>query len=73
MCHDLDSSKFVPPEDERLYDLLALWDEGCSRGQEPSPEELCPDDPRLREELRQKIAVQKRLEARLGLDETAPD
>jgi serine/threonine protein kinase len=70
MCHDLDASELDSPENERLYDLLAEWDEGCSRSLEPTPEELCPDNPLLREELRQKIAAQKRLGARLGLHET---
>jgi hypothetical protein len=60
------------PEDERLYELLAEWDERRSAGPEPTPETLCPDDFPLRERLREKIAAQKRLEARLGLDRTGP-
>jgi serine/threonine protein kinase len=70
--HELNSSEFDSPEDERLYDLLAEWDEKRSLGHEPTPEELCPDDPVLRERLREKIAVQKGLDARLGLDHKGP-
>jgi tRNA A-37 threonylcarbamoyl transferase component Bud32/tetratricopeptide (TPR) repeat protein len=43
--------------DERLIiDLLHAWEEGREDGREPSPEELCPDDKELCEELRQRIA-----------------
>jgi serine/threonine protein kinase len=58
------------PEDEWLYDLLAEWDERRCSGPEPTPEMLCPEDSLLRERLREKIAAQKQLEARLGLDRT---
>ena len=60
-------------DDDRLYDLLAAWDEQRRRGHEPSPETLCPDDPACRERLRQMIEAQKRLDACLGLDRTIPD
>ena len=60
-------------DDERLYDLLAAWDEQRRQGHEPSPESLCPEDPACRERLREMIAAQKRLDARLGLDRTIPD
>jgi eukaryotic-like serine/threonine-protein kinase len=44
-------------------------DEQRRLGAEPSPEELCPDDPALCERLRQRVAARKRLEVHLGLDE----
>lgn len=60
------------PDDDRLYELLAAWDEQRQLGQEPSPEALCiaEDDPSLCGRLREEIAAQKRLEARLGIDES---
>src|SRR5262245_12177592 len=72
MAHDPDVGEFDPAGDDRLYDLLAEWDQRRPVGPEPSPEELCPADPVLRERLRRKIAAQKRLEARLGLGRTDP-
>jgi len=57
-------------DDDQLYDLLATWDEQRRQGHEPTAELLCPDDEDLRERLRQKIDAQRRLDARLGLDES---
>ena len=42
---------------EQLLDLLAWWEEGRQQGRTPTPEELCPDDQTLREELRKRIAA----------------
>src|SRR5436309_70654 len=38
-----------------LIELLALWEEKRQRGEDPTPEELCPDDPALQARLRQRI------------------
>ena len=57
-------------DDDQLYDLLATWDEQRRQGPEPTAELLCPDNEDLRERLQQKIDAQRRLDARLGLDES---
>ena len=41
--------------DDRLHQLLELWDDLRKQGLEPSPEELCQNDPQLLEELRKRI------------------
>ena len=58
---------------DRLYDLLAEWEERRGDGPGPTAEELCPDDPALREQLEEWIAAQLRIEARLGLDVSPPE
>src|SRR5262245_5749175 len=52
---------------ETLLDLLVLWEEQRRRGLTPTPETLCPDDPSLRELLRQRIARRERMQAALKL------
>ena len=47
-------------EHDRLMDLLVRWEEGRRQGAPPTPEELCPDDPALREELRRRIDRRRR-------------
>ena len=41
--------------DDRLQQLLELWDDLRKQGREPSPEELCQNDPELLDELRKRI------------------
>lgn len=60
-------------DDDPVYDLLAEWDERRSLGAEPTPEELGPADSATRERLRELIALQKSLDAHLGLDQTVTD
>jgi serine/threonine-protein kinase len=47
--------------DDRLLDLLVRYDELRGQGKEPTPEELCPDDPVLQQALRQRITRRRRL------------
>jgi serine/threonine protein kinase len=42
------------PQD-RMMELLAVWEEKRQQGATPTPEELCPDDPDLQHRLRQRI------------------
>jgi tetratricopeptide (TPR) repeat protein/tRNA A-37 threonylcarbamoyl transferase component Bud32 len=44
-------------DDSHLVSLLARWQEGVDAGREPTPEDLCPDDPNLRDQLREQIAA----------------
>ncbi|MGO8744690.1 MAG: hypothetical protein ACLQNE_01750 [Thermoguttaceae bacterium] len=44
---------------DRLQQLLELWDDLRKQGREPTVEELCQNDPELCEELRQRIAALK--------------
>ena len=53
----MSSESDVP--DDRLQQLLELWDDLRKQGQEPSPEELCANDPELLDELRKRIAALK--------------
>jgi hypothetical protein len=46
-----------------LSSYLSRWEHARSRGQEPSPEELCPDRPELAEPLRQAIEALRVLKA----------
>jgi len=46
------------PED-RLQQLVELWDDLRKQGREPRPEDLCKDCPELLQELRQRIAALK--------------
>src|SRR5437588_8172586 len=52
-----------------IDDLLQQWEDGRANGREPTPEELCPDDPEKREEVRRAIGDLKGLEGMLA---TAP-
>lgn len=55
----------------RILDLLADWEVAHAEGEEPTPESLCPDDPELREELRQRIERRRgRLSPILGNADT---
>src|SRR5262245_51029041 len=54
------------PADDRLLDLLVAYDERRQQGGAPTPEELCPDDPALREALRARIRLRERLHAAVG-------
>ena len=47
------------PSDDRLYDLLALWDQRRQAGDEVSAEEICKDAPELTAQLQQRIASVK--------------
>jgi hypothetical protein len=44
---------------DKLQQLLELWDDLRKQGREPAAEELCQDCPELLEELRQRIAALK--------------
>ena len=44
---------------DRLHQLLELWDDLRKQGREPSPEELCQNDPELLDELRKRIDALK--------------
>lgn len=45
---------------ERLMDLLVAWEESRQRGQTQTAEQLCPDNPALQAELRQRISKRER-------------
>jgi serine/threonine-protein kinase len=64
------------PDDDRLMDLLVQWEEMRRQGATPTPEQLCPGDPGLREALRLRIQKRQRIEALLQpptvADTTAP-
>jgi serine/threonine protein kinase len=60
-------------EDERILDLLVRWEELRQQGHPPSAEELCPDDPVLREGLRRRIHKRQRVQALLELPTQAED
>jgi serine/threonine-protein kinase len=47
----------------RVFDLLAEWEDRRSKGQPATADELCPDDPAVREELRRRIRRQEQLRA----------
>ena len=44
---------------DRLQQLLELWDDLRKQGCEPSPEELCGSDPELLDEVRKRIEALK--------------
>src|SRR5262245_12849949 len=48
-------------ESDAVLDLLVEWDERRRRGENPSAEELCPDDSALRAALRDRINRRLRL------------
>ena len=48
-----------PEPNDRLQQLLELWDDLRKQGREPTAEELCQNDPQLLDELRQRIVALK--------------
>src|SRR5262245_37569403 len=46
-----------PITSRRLLDLLSAWETARRQGNEPTPEQLCPDDHQLREQLARGIAL----------------
>jgi Flp pilus assembly protein CpaB len=52
----------VATDRDRLDALLARWAAGRRAGSEPTPDDLCGEDPRLREVLRHRIAAERLLE-----------
>jgi len=44
------------PDETRLLDLLAEWNDQRQLGRDPTPRDLCPDDTALQEQLRERIA-----------------
>ncbi len=48
---------------DRMIDLLVQWEELRRQGKDATPEELCPDDGELREELRRRMRNRERLQA----------
>jgi serine/threonine protein kinase len=63
------------PDPERILDLLVEWEERRRQGKTATAEELCPDDPVMREALRRRIRQRERVHALLDLpgDETKFD
>ena len=45
--------------EDKLQQLLELWDELRRQGREPRPQELCRNCPELREEMEERIAALK--------------
>ncbi|HXG10786.1 MAG TPA: serine/threonine-protein kinase [Gemmataceae bacterium] len=62
-------------DSDRVLDLLVEWEELRRQGKAVTAEQLCPDDPELREKLRQRIRRRERIQALLEPpgDETRPD
>ena len=57
--------------DDRMLGLLAEWEEQRQQGRDLTPEQLCPDDPDLREALRGRIRKRLRLPVLMGLTTVA--
>lgn len=51
---------------ETIDDLLSKWEDGFERGQPPSAEMLCADQPELLEELKSQIEALKAIESNFG-------
>ena len=51
----------IPPDDERVLDLLVEWEEARQQGAPRSVEELCPHDPKLQQALRRRIDQRQRV------------
>lgn len=51
----------IPPDEERVLDLLVEWEEARRCGETRSPEELCPGDPALQQALRRRIERRQRV------------
>ncbi len=47
----------------QLYDLLAEWEERRQNGDDATPEQLCPNDPAMQDELRKRIKRQRNVRA----------
>jgi eukaryotic-like serine/threonine-protein kinase len=47
--------------DDRLIELLVIWEEARKDGRDLSPEEICPENASLREALRDRICKRKQL------------
>jgi serine/threonine protein kinase len=54
-------------EDDPMMDALVRWEEFRAQGKDLAPEELCPDNPTLWEELRRRLAKRRRLSPFLAL------
>jgi WD40 repeat protein len=65
----------MPPagESEQLMDLLVRWEELRQQGKTLTADELCPEDARLRELLRERLARRQRLHAALALPAVTPE
>src|SRR5689334_412013 len=57
----------ISDNSETLLELLVRGEDQRRQGRTLTPEELCPDDPSLRELLRQRIARRERMQAALNL------
>jgi serine/threonine protein kinase len=62
----------VAEQSDRLLDLLAEWEEQRHQGRTLSPEELCPDDAKLRDELEARIARRQRMNAVFDMPTLSP-
>ena len=49
--------------EDRVLELLALWEERRLEGHAPSPQELCPNEPELQAELAARLARRQRMQA----------
>jgi putative nucleotidyltransferase with HDIG domain len=58
----------IMTSDERLDELVHLWEDGFRGGVDVPPEELCPEHPELAEALRERIANLKAVAGFLGAD-----
>lgn len=47
--------------EQTVIELLVEWDDQRRQGKTPSPEELCPDNPAIQAELRQRIKRRQQL------------
>jgi hypothetical protein len=56
-------------DNERILELLVEWEERRRRGEDVTPEQLCPDDPALQAELRRRLHKRRKLQQ--FLDQTA--
>jgi WD40 repeat protein len=59
-------------ETTQLMDLLVRWEELRRQGKTLTAEELCPDDARLQESLRKRLARRLRLSAAVDLPDKRP-
>ena len=58
---------------DAVLDLLTEWEEQRQLGRTLSPDELCPDDEALRDELKARIERRKRMHAVLDAPPLSPD
>ena len=60
-------------DETRIERLLDRWEEGREAGREPTPEELCRDDPSLLDEVRRRIGALRQMDRSwFDLEETTP-